>query len=204
MLRSLPFSLSLSLSLSRARFSTSPLIKYQRADIYTIRQAIIDGRYISASWIGFNESYTVKFAHTQTLPIIIPLSSTDPKLPARTRVRASVFIRCRANAYVRWCVRTSQPHVYMQACTHARTHARTHAHASNRKRSHPPGLFRGCPSPMLQMMINGLINRFEFHVCWPRLREGTWNFILSISEYDANLSQDALMLRMNFNLGLIE
>jgi len=132
MLRSLPFSLSLSLSLSvaRALFYISVNKVPARRYIYNTTGNNRRALYFSQlNWIQ-RVVYSQICTHTNyTLPIIIPLSSTDPKLPARTRVRASVFIRCRANAYVRWCVRTSQPHVYMQACTHARTHARTHTQA---------------------------------------------------------------------------
>lgn len=167
-------SLSLSLSLYLSFVLHISVNKVQRdgADIYTIRQAIIDERYISASWIGFNESYAVKFAHTSyTPPVIIPLSSTRPKLLARMRVRAlSVFIRCRTSACVRWCVRTPAVTTRMHASMHAS------------KRFHPPSLFRGRPSPALRMMINGLIKRFEFHVWRPRLRKETWNFVLSTEE----------------------
>lgn len=53
-----PFSLSLSFYFFLS-FSYMSVNKLQRGciGIYTIQRAIIDGRYISVSWIGFNESY---------------------------------------------------------------------------------------------------------------------------------------------------
>lgn len=43
----------------------------------------------------------------------------------------------------------------------ARCTQRTRVLTHTRKQFHPPGLFRGRPSPTL--MINGLIKRFELH-----------------------------------------
>jgi len=111
------FSLSLCVSLSLPCLPPSLSLtlfyisvnKVQRdsVDIYTIRQAIIDGRYISASWIGFNELCAVKFAHTSYSP------SNYTTFVDRLEI-------------VRVCVRVCSPDAkQVRACVDAHAHVAT-------------------------------------------------------------------------------
>jgi len=113
--------------------------------IYTIRRAIIDGRYISVGWIGFNESY----ASSQICKLHSPgnyTTSVDQLEVACQCVHANVCIRYEASA----CMRAYVAFV------------RTYARKQASQRSHPLGLFGGHPNPASRMPINGLIKRFEF------------------------------------------
>lgn len=105
-------------------------------------QAIIDGRYISASWIGFNESY----APSQICELHSPgnyTTSVDRRSCSLERVctcvRESGFTRSRVNACVHACVYVVESNftTYRALCS----------------------TILPCAE---RVIINGLIKRFEF------------------------------------------
>lgn len=101
-------------------FSNMSVNKLQHGGIgiYTMR-AIIDGRYISVSWIGFNESY----APSQICKLHSPgnyTTSVDQLEVARSCVRANVCIPYEASACVRAYVAFVRTYARKQASERSR------------------------------------------------------------------------------------